>query len=207
MSNTTMSLEGLDAMFINNKLSVWEGYSTQNAACTEVMRKYASRPEVKTILEIGFNAGHSALTFLTCNPEATVVSFDLGWHDYTPYGKAYIDVNFPGRHKLILGDSRTTVIEYVRNNIGKQFDLIFVDGGHEYDTALADTLNVRHLAHKDTYILIDDVLADLNGPDWTHGPTRVWLQSVESKFINKLEHCIGNHERGVVVGRFNFDKH
>ena len=41
-----------------------------------------ARPEVRSIMEIGFNAGHSSHAFLAARPDTTVVSFDLGTHSY-----------------------------------------------------------------------------------------------------------------------------
>jgi hypothetical protein len=50
--------------------------------------------QITRIMEIGFNAGHSAELFLK-HSSAHVTSFDLGDHD-----KEYIDA-YPGRHSLM----------------------------------------------------------------------------------------------------------
>jgi predicted O-methyltransferase YrrM len=54
-----------------------EGYVTerQQARIPELLKEYA--PHAKRIMEIGFNAGHSADLFLRTNPDAQVVSFDI----------------------------------------------------------------------------------------------------------------------------------
>ena len=39
-------------------------------------------PGITNVCEIGFNAGHSALTFLSMTNNTQVVSFDLGTHPY-----------------------------------------------------------------------------------------------------------------------------
>ena len=58
----------------------------------ELCRKY----NPKTILEIGFNIGHSSLLFLN-NTDAKVISFDLGCHNTVDLGKKFIDEMFPNQ--------------------------------------------------------------------------------------------------------------
>ena len=126
----------------------------------------------KRIMEIGFNAGHSSELFLKYT-SAHVTSFDLGEHSYVAHAKEYIDAYYPGRHSLILGDSTVTVPKC----IGK-YDVIFIDGGHDYSVALADLQNARQLARKNTIVIMDDTMYT---PEWVHpytvGPTQAWLES------------------------------
>jgi len=126
----------------------------------------------KKIMEIGFNAGHSSEVFLN-HTRAHVTSFDLGEHSYVSHAKEYIDAYYPNRHTLVIGDSTTTVPKC--NDI---FDVIFIDGGHDYDVASADLQNCRRLAHKDTIVIMDDTMYT---SEWIHpytiGPTKVWIES------------------------------
>ncbi|MDB5186475.1 MAG: hypothetical protein JWL85_998, partial [Candidatus Saccharibacteria bacterium] len=110
----------------------------------------ASDPRIKMIGEIGFNAGISSYTFLEANPDAAVYSFDLGEYAYVAPAKEYIDRIFPGRHTLILGNSVNTVPEFRKTNPRLMFDLIFIDGGHDYEIVMADLLNMREFATKET---------------------------------------------------------
>ncbi len=57
------------------------------------------------IMEIGFNAGHSALLFLMGNPTCTLQLFDLGDHAYTENCFDYLQQEFPNRLSIIWGDS------------------------------------------------------------------------------------------------------
>ena len=113
---------------------------------------------IKNAMEIGFNAGHSAEIFLQNNKDLILTSFDLGIHNYVNTAKEYIDITYPNRHTLILGDSTKTIPIYLENNKDTKFDIIFIDGGHEYEIAKADMENCFHLAHKDTIIVLDDTI-------------------------------------------------
>ena len=136
----------------------FDGNSEQVPAQQTELRYYASQPDVKRILEIGFNAGHSADLFLSCNPNATVISFDLGQHQYVLTAKEYIDATYPSRHTLALGDSRQTVPSYIDAYPDEKFDLIFIDGGHEYDIAKCDVINCKRVAHSKTTVIVDDII-------------------------------------------------
>jgi predicted O-methyltransferase YrrM len=154
-------------------------------------------------MEIGFNAGHSAEIFLKNNKELTLTSFDLGEHDYVNHAKEYIDITYPNRHKLILGDSTKTIPIYLQNNKDQNFDFIFIDGGHDYTIAKADIENCFHFAHKDTIIALDDTIFT-NGWEagYTIGPTKTWLENVEQNKImelNRKDYCFG---RGMSWGKY-----
>ena len=42
-----------------------------------------------------------------------LISFDIGWYNYTNLGKQFIDEKYPSRHKLIIGDSLKTVPKFI----------------------------------------------------------------------------------------------
>ncbi len=138
----------------------------------------------KKVLEIGFNAGFSSYAMLEADPAAEVVSFDLGSHPYTKIAKKFVDRNFPGRHTLICGDSTETVPRFAEKHPDVQFGVAFVDGGHEYETAKNDLLNIRPLCTKETFVVIDDLAPWLK---WGEGPTRVWQEAIDAKIIRQVE--------------------
>jgi predicted O-methyltransferase YrrM len=113
--------------------------------------------KIRTIGEIGFNAGHSSDLFLSTYPSCTVVSFDIMDHPYATIGKRYIDQQYPGRHSLIPGDSQQTVSEFYQSHPTVRFDLIFIDGGHSFPIAYSDIVHMQRLASPSTIIVVDDI--------------------------------------------------
>jgi len=105
----------------------------------------------KNVLEIGFNAGHSALIILLANKDTKITIIDTCQHIYTEDCFSYLDRTFPGRLKLIKGDS-TKVIKFL---CGEKFDLIHYDGGKE-NTISEDLKNSFDLVEDDHILLIDD---------------------------------------------------
>ena len=94
------------------------------------------------VLEIGFNAGHSVLIMLLANRYTKVTVIDTCQHAYTEACFSYLDRCFPGRLKMIKGDS-TKVIHRLN---GEKFDLIHYDGGKE-KTISEDLKNKIGRAH------------------------------------------------------------
>jgi predicted O-methyltransferase YrrM len=188
--------------FLNSRgFYTFEGNSQQVPQQVEDLKKITSKPNIN-VMEIGFNAGHSAEVFLKNNKDLTLTSFDLGSHDYVTTAKQYIDFTYSYRHNLIIGDSRVTIPDYLKNNNTK-FDVIFIDGGHEYDIAKSDLENCFYLAHKETIVAIDDTIYT---PGWeqgyTIGPTKAWIENLNENKIIELyrgDYCIG---RGMSWGKY-----
>ena len=112
--------------------------------------------KARSIMEIGFNAGHSSLLYLVANPASTIQIFDLGEHKYTRPCFEYLSSQFPNRMKIEFGDSRQTVPAYISKNTGRVFDMIHVDGGHTEPIVRADILNTLQLCDYNTVVISDD---------------------------------------------------
>lgn len=181
-----------------------EGYSQQIPQQVEDLIQLIKNPNMKNCMEIGFNAGHSAELFLQNNNNITLTSFDLGVHNYVKTAKKYIDVHYPNRHTLILGDSRETVSNYIKSNDVK-FDIIFIDGGHDYEISDADMKNCFHLSHKDTIVIMDDtIFTNSLVRHWNVGPTRTWNEHLEQHKVVEFERKEYSEGRGMVWGKYVF---
>lgn len=121
----------------------YEGYSQQVAGQVATLQRLLREHRPKRILEIGFNAGHSAEIFLSTVADAVLLSFDLGAHAAVRVGKTFIDEVYPGRHTLVVGDSAGSIPTFaslVERTI-PAFDFLFIDGGHTIEIATADLAN------------------------------------------------------------------
>jgi predicted O-methyltransferase YrrM len=180
----------------------WRGSSS----ATELLylARTAQRTNARLIGEIGFNAGLSSHAFLEAHPDVQVISFDLCETRSAPaskIAKKMIDERFPGRHTLICGDSRLTVPEFKASNPGLCFDLVFIDGGHSYECARADLLNMRELSSKDTAVIVDDLVPQFR---YGAGPAQAWSDAVEEGLLHESEVVKDGKMRAWGLGQYVF---
>jgi Methyltransferase domain len=116
-----------------------------------------------------------------------------------PVAKRLIDKKFPGRHTLVCGDSRDTVPAFAARNPGLRFDLVFIDGGHDYEVAKADLMNMRPLCTDTTVVIMDDLM-----PEWPfgEGPTRSWDEAIDEGLVSQDESCQAGRFTPWKPGRF-----
>ncbi len=184
----------------HNNCNINEGYSRSCYNEVMILQLLCMNTNVKNILEIGFNAGHSADLFLNSNNQSKVLSFDIGEHDYVKVAKEYIDKTYPNRHTLVLGDSTRTIPTYTCE---EKYDLIFIDGGHSYEVARADLLNCKRFAHKDTIVIMDDTIYKKEWErEYTIGPTRAWVEGIKNNMITEISHSDFEVGRGMSWGKY-----
>ena len=186
----------------NRGFCTFEGYSQQVPQQVEDLIELTNKPKIN-VMEIGFNAGHSSEVFLGNNRDLTLTSFDLGAHNYVRVAKEYIDTTYPNRHTLIIGDSKMSVPNFYKNYKDKKFDFIFIDGGHDYETARRDLENCYHLAHKDTIVAIDDTMFSQYWLKWWNvGPTKAWMELLEKNKIIELNRTDYSEGKGMCYGKY-----
>lgn len=115
----------------------------------------------RQLLEVGFNAGHSALLALSANPSLVYHGVDLGIHRYTAPCVDYLKAEFPGRVHFWQGDSREVLPYLATLRSDLDFDVFHVDGGHTSELCRADIANCLRLARggRGKHLLLDDINA------------------------------------------------
>ena len=124
------------------------------------------------ILEIGFNAGHSALLMLLANPKLIIDVFDINHHKYTELCFNYLNDKFNGRLISHWGSSVETLSKITES----KWDGFHIDGCHLEEVATIDINNVIRLSNPNNLIMIDDT-------------QMIWLKELMFKMIgeNKFE--------------------
>jgi len=186
---------GYEKAFLDKGVRLTEGsISAQEAYFLGTLVSGWDQDRPMKIAETGFGVGRSAWAFLENNPTCTVTSFDSlltdnGHHDDNTkaitLAAEIIAEHFPKRHQLIIGDSKETVPQNQDD-----WDLVFVDGGHDYETAIAD---LRNFASPGRIVVMDDTVY---GPVWAEGVVKAWAEATnpETGFIHhRLESRDGPH--------------
>lgn len=118
--------------------------------------RVASSPAVRQICEVGFNGGHSSALWLSANPTAKLISFDLFDNKTVAFQGRNLEVLkrvFPGRIRAHKGDSLRTVHAA---HIAPRCDLVHIDGRHSYENTVLDAYNLMAHAHPTALFLFDD---------------------------------------------------
>ena len=126
------------------------------------------------MLEVGVNAGHSALLALSSNPRLEYYGVDIISHGYTIECVDFLKGEFPGRVHLFPGDSREVLPWLADRGEEPGFDLLHVDGGHTSEVCLSDMTNCIRMAHgeRGRHLLLDDVHAS-------------WIFDIYCEFVSR----------------------
>ncbi|KAI9032483.1 hypothetical protein DFJ74DRAFT_654504 [Hyaloraphidium curvatum] len=155
---------------------------------------------IRRICETGFNAGHSAVTFLSSNPNAELYSFDYLGHGYSLAAREAVSALFPGRLRVIGGDSAATVPAFAAEHPDHRCDFISVDGGHSYELATADLRNFARMAAERNLVVIDDVEC---AEHYCEGPKRAWEDVKREGLVREMAcYPLDFGKRGFCIGRY-----
>jgi Methyltransferase domain len=126
------------------------------------------------LLEVGVNAGHSALLALSSNPRLEYYGVDIMSHAYTAQCVDFLKGEFPGRLHLFTGDSREVLPWLVSRRAELSFDIFHIDGGHTDDVARSDVSNCIRIGsgERGRHILLDDIHAS-------------WIFDVYCEFVSR----------------------
>lgn len=117
---------------------------------------FASHHTIRTIVETGFNAGHSTVVLLSANPNAKLFSFTL---QLVAEGIKYVEENYSNRFTKIMGDSKVTLPKWLDAFDGT-IDLMVIDGNHDYPAPRADFMLMIRKAHIGTRYIFDGYTKD-----------------------------------------------
>jgi len=141
---------------------------------------------IKNILEIGFNAGHSSLNFLESRNDIYVDSVDLGSNPYVNECGNLLKNYFKNRFNLLIGSSLN-----ILPKLNKKYDLIFIDGGHLIDIVRKDMENSLKLSHENTIIILDDCIP---WEKWSRGVYQTVINNLKNNKIKNLKYYYSNKD-------------
>lgn len=163
-----------------------------------------------SVLEIGFNGGHSSETFLSSNRDLKVDSVDIGYHHYVNFGNYFLKQKYGKRFNLFIGKSKEVLPLLIDKN--KKYDLIFIDGSHKYEDVVIDLEHARKLSNKDTLVVLDDVYLVNKDEDEmffdSHnlGPTKAWREMLNENKIIQIGYeefkSSNTNKRSIAYGQF-----
>lgn len=151
-----------------------------------LMRQFALQLGKETVCEVGFNAGHSALLWLTAGARR-VISFDIGSHAYSSHAISWLTARFPGRLQVTLGDSRDSVPTFSALWPDFRCNIVYIDGGHSEDAAAADIRNFHKLHNSSNHVLLMD---DIDGAE----VARAWAAAIDSGLARQIGSVSGKRD-------------
>jgi hypothetical protein len=159
------------------------------------------------ILEIGCNTGSSCEFFLSYSKNTKVYSFDIGLHAYVGYVKYYLDLKYPNRMNLTIGDSTKTIPTF-----GQMFldfnlplpimNLIFIDGGHTSQISERDIINCKNFAGPNTMVIVDNVAPHRGCGLKVYNNYKRFVQEGFLNHLNYLE--IGDFNDAMAICKYTF---
>lgn len=156
---------------------------------------------LKNICETGFNAGHSALRYLT-QSDAQVYMFDDGKHNYARESAKFLQENFPSRLTVMWGDIEDTLIEFQLDHKDVTCDLMVLDGRNRAHQIIEDLKNFAYMASPTHTVVVDDANRRCT-ESWCEGPNNAWRHMTNKKCIVETEDMNFDDDMGYRAGHFD----
>jgi len=167
----TVAIEGSTSAFLE-KVRLMQSIAHRTWATKHSSQRSSSSR--KTVCEVGFNAGHSALLWLLGGADR-VISFELGQYNYSHVAAEWLLARFPGKLHLVMGDSVHSVPTFHAMFPNEKCDIVLVDGGHYFEPAWKDLLHFKDLVdigpggaidNSGHVLLVDDTEMSEVGAAW-----------------------------------------
>jgi len=105
----------------------------------------------QSMMEIGFNAGHSSSIILSLFDDVRIDSYDIGQFDITHSNGKLVKEKFTDRFDLFIQDS----MKISSSKLNGKYDLMFIDGSHDYNPVVSD---INLFLNSDIqYVIMDDL--------------------------------------------------
>lgn len=154
----------------------------------------AKEPWVKTVCELGFDQGKSALAWLTAKPDLTLHSFDIGTLQNDPPIVKIVKENFRNRFFFHRGFS-DVLLPLWSDKMKEKCDIISVDGAHNYTFVFMDFFHMWKMAAQKNIVIGYDI------DHW--GKEKPWSIMKELLIITEKYRChITDIDIDFVIGKF-----
>ena len=111
----------------------------------------------RSLLEVGFNAGHSALLALMSQPDLMYTGVDICQTTYTIPCAKYMAQAFKDRFTMFKGDSREILPRLATHHTDRSFDVFHIDGDHDESPVRTDISNVLRISPLNGLVILDDI--------------------------------------------------
>lgn len=127
------------------------GHMPVNKDAYDIWKTIKEITDFRSLMEIGFNAGHSSAMILSMFDDVKVDSYDIGQFEITEQNGSLVEKRFPDRFSLTIIDS----MDLKPEQINGKYDILFIDGSHDYPQVSSD---IRLFLQSDVqYVVLDDL--------------------------------------------------
>jgi len=169
-----------------------EGHMRPGPEALEYWTKIKELTGFKSLMEIGFNAGHSSAFILDNFDDVRVHSYDIGWHKYTESNAQKVKEKYGDRFNFTIKDSK----KIEPKEIQFKYDIMYIDGEHTFEGALSDIQLFVNSTAK--WAIVDDTQITVVSKAMRHPKffNRIYKLFWEGKYI---AHPKGNEVKGALI--------